>query len=919
MNNVKKVLFPALLATLAFGTTAAAISFSSGVRADAATTGGISLTLTDGIAVNYIVDYSAGEGITPVAKFDSVVDSLDRDVEGVSVGDNQWKFSYTAITPQYIDQTFSVSIDGNVFVEEYSVEQYCNDLQNKTAADLKISQVEFNQSKLVAQDIIYYGQAAKVYRFGEGEVTATSGTEFAAEDNMTLDGEYDAENRIAKATVVFDYKPAIRFTIAKANEEATVTVDGVDVTADLVAVDGGYTYTVSDIYAVDFDKQYEVVLTNGANVQTLKYSVFDYAARMQNSSNERMRTLAKALWCYGQGADTLKAYGDKIETSTPLVTLSATEEVTLSATKFPNDYVLSRQDLVAAGRFEDGKYGVETGNNRECIYGFVEGTKFVFEVEAPQAMRAGIRLIGASDAANCVVGETMRITVNAEDATGVAGSLTGFGAAPYWDWHSVNIGVFDFTAGINTVEIEILKGTPNLVGLVFDPTPDAGVTLTPNEKAFKAAYTFEKDLVLSNPDAVRLGYITDGSFGVDAGDENRIYWFRGGTKFTFEVNATETITAQMNILSYAGGTVDDIYDVYIDGVACDLSMIGNMGTSKEDRLRTIGGFTFEKGKHIVEIYVNAAPDMYGVEFLPVTLHEVSVGQRTYVQANTFDNDYVITRNDFIPHVGEGNYATDGTKIYGFVAGTKFFVYVNVPYTVKEKISLYAHGGGGDTEFATAIKTKVNGAECSVSGTIPGSSLAAFELGAFELKKGINLVEIEIIGGGPNLGGLEFAPDTTLSATESVKVSATEFRAIEVTTRQDFVNAGILKVGEYKTETGNGETCICGFVGYSKFETTVSAAEDLQNIAIQLVGANDNPTVATIDGNFKISIDGVEVTGIEGSILGTTHDGIPNYWDWQTVTLTVCNLAQGEHTVTIEVLGGGNHPNLVALVFNPNAA
>ena len=129
---------------------------------------------------------------------------------------------------------------------------------------------------------------------------------------MSLGKKFADDTTIYSATVVFDTLPAITFGFKKASETATVTVDGKDVTNELAKGENGvYTYTLTGIYAVEFDKQYNVVLTDGDKTQTLLYSINDYAARMLSSANEAMKTLAKALYCYGAGAQALKTYQEE--------------------------------------------------------------------------------------------------------------------------------------------------------------------------------------------------------------------------------------------------------------------------------------------------------------------------------------------------------------------------------------------------------------------------------------------------------------------------------------------------------------------------------------------------------------------------------------------------------------------------------
>ncbi len=322
MIKAKKFLIPALLTTCVLGIAGATASATS-FKAQAATTGNVSVSLTDGIVVKY---YTSESG---TATFTNDVVALSTTVESKPYGDNQYVYEYTLITPQYLDSQFDITLnDAQTPVKtDYSVAQYCLDLQTYTADQLGILQATYDESVKVAKDLLYYGQAAKSYRLG-GEITAEPTMEFAGVDGMALTGQYtDVENRIESATVVFDSIPAIKFNFKKASATAKVLVDGVDVTAELTEKDGLYTYTKTGVYATDFDKPLRVKFVNGSSVQTLKYSINDYTARTvanDKLQDDDMKSLAKALWTYGKSAQNLfdlpkyiplGANNHKIETS----------------------------------------------------------------------------------------------------------------------------------------------------------------------------------------------------------------------------------------------------------------------------------------------------------------------------------------------------------------------------------------------------------------------------------------------------------------------------------------------------------------------------------------------------------------------------------------------------------------------------
>ena len=258
--------------------------------------GNFQVALTDGIVVKYYV--SLDESVTTAtASFESTTEVLNDTVVGKK-SEGKWEFIFEKVTPQYIDANFSIKVNDEIKVTDYSVSSYLNQI---------IDGEYVEQYKNVAKDLIYYGQAAKFYKFNNA-VTATPSKDNEIKDKMSLTKKFADETQIYSATVVFDTLPAIQFGFKKASTTASVFVDNEDVTSKLVKSQELYTYTLKNIYALDFSKQYTIELKDGSNTQILNYSINDYAARMQNSKNEAMKTLAKALYCYGESAKALKEY-----------------------------------------------------------------------------------------------------------------------------------------------------------------------------------------------------------------------------------------------------------------------------------------------------------------------------------------------------------------------------------------------------------------------------------------------------------------------------------------------------------------------------------------------------------------------------------------------------------------------------------
>lgn len=316
--------------------------------------GNFQVALTDGIVVKYYV--SLDESVTTAtASFESTTEVLNAKVEGKK-SEGKWEFIFEKVTPQYIDANFSIKINNDLKVTDYSVSSYLNQIINGEYVE---------QYKNVAKDLIYYGQAAKSYKLNT-EVTATPSKEYVIENKMSLTKKFADETQIYSATVVFDTLPAIQFGFKKASTTASVFVENEDVTSKLVKNQELYTYTLKNIYALDFSKQYTIELKDGSNTQTLKYSINDYAARMQNSKNEAMKTLAKSLYYYGESAKALKEYQasdfiikEPTYTETGIAKINGKEVVLPILNQYNYNYSQIAKDE-SEYKYNNGKEGIAT-------------------------------------------------------------------------------------------------------------------------------------------------------------------------------------------------------------------------------------------------------------------------------------------------------------------------------------------------------------------------------------------------------------------------------------------------------------------------------------------------------------------------------------------------------------------------------
>lgn len=161
-----------------------------------------------------------------------------------------------------------------------------------------------------------------------------------------------------------------------------------------------------------------------------------------------------------------------------------------------------------------------------------------------------------------------------------------------------------------------------------------------------------------------------------------------------------------------------------------------------------------------------------------------------------------------------------------------------------------------------------------------------------------------------------APDYDVELGTSEAVFEFEnVRDYQIVTRPDFISAFGFKEGQFKvdsTDTASNGKCICGFMTGSIFNIKINVTV-AGSYKIVFVGANDMDYSM---GNLAIALDGT-AWEFSGNLQGTTHDGIPNYWDWQSIEIFNGELTVGEHTLTVTVNGG--HPNFDCIKFIPVTA
>ncbi len=270
----------------------------------------VELTLSDSLRMNFYLPELEGASSEnkPTAIFST--SEGDTSVTGTLCDDGGWMFRYSSIVPQNLDKSFDVrfELDGRIInvanadkLTDYSVIEYLNAVKSAPVTDAERTAI----FKLV-NDINNYGLAAKAFMEKDADfILPTDGTEYIEPvDGMSNRVDDESSARITGASVIFDSKVAVKYFLTDAN--CTLTVNGK--TLEIENKDGDYYAIYGGINASELCDRLTATLKVGdKKIQTVEYGVYDYIARTLKSATATpyMKTLAKSLYCYGEG---VKAY-----------------------------------------------------------------------------------------------------------------------------------------------------------------------------------------------------------------------------------------------------------------------------------------------------------------------------------------------------------------------------------------------------------------------------------------------------------------------------------------------------------------------------------------------------------------------------------------------------------------------------------
>jgi hypothetical protein len=226
-------------------------------------------------------------------------------------------YAFPNVNPQKmgdnISATLYATIDGveaSVSVPNYSVRQYCINQLNKNPDE--------NLKRMIS-DLLVYGEKTQLYQKYKTDALVTDGLTLTPSTFVELDASHN------KQQIIGTSDPNVRYSSAKlelsndmivllgiTTDDPTpytfeVTTNGKTVVytaEDLSYQDGRYYLSFSGVKATRFgDVITAVVKKDGAQIsQTLQYSVNTYIQKNQNTDNEVLADLLKAIYNYGESA-----------------------------------------------------------------------------------------------------------------------------------------------------------------------------------------------------------------------------------------------------------------------------------------------------------------------------------------------------------------------------------------------------------------------------------------------------------------------------------------------------------------------------------------------------------------------------------------------------------------------------------------
>ena len=229
-------------------------------------------------------------------------------------------FEFTGIGPQCLADNIDVKLlcDGNVMDTRtgFSVKAYCDTVAAKSAADLNMTEEQFEKLKTLMADMLEYGAEAQKYANHSTESLANTSPwvaesktkDYIAPKDYVFSSETPTgDNRIKSVALDIRSVNKIVFKVNVASEN-TVKAKVYNLTKGAIVEEkelsevGEHLIYTDAIYATGYDEVYEIELVDrsGNILHSLKFSSSAYV----NSTSEdpSIGNLVKRLYIYGRSA-----------------------------------------------------------------------------------------------------------------------------------------------------------------------------------------------------------------------------------------------------------------------------------------------------------------------------------------------------------------------------------------------------------------------------------------------------------------------------------------------------------------------------------------------------------------------------------------------------------------------------------------
>ncbi len=265
---------------------------------------GATMTLGTSLSMNYSVALPEGAILSEYSmKFTFC--GIETTVSGVE-DNGEYIFIFNGIGPHQLGDNIRAELLHNgetvASKDDYSGEAYLRNILADNSGDTALANL--------VNDLLAYGRASQEYLSYSTDKLVEAGTPTytpAENTDKTNSGAVDGQPKIVASGVRFDYVNKIYFKFsAESTNGVVIKIDGNEVSYEL-AEDGNYIVYTDAILATDFDKVFTLVISvDGADIQTVTYSINAYAFAKFKDNGTAVSNLAHALYSYGKSAEEYK-------------------------------------------------------------------------------------------------------------------------------------------------------------------------------------------------------------------------------------------------------------------------------------------------------------------------------------------------------------------------------------------------------------------------------------------------------------------------------------------------------------------------------------------------------------------------------------------------------------------------------------